>query len=280
MEMRKEIIFMTLAVLLLAAFSCCLESSREETFGGMEVAPAAEPGALKIAQEATSYATDAAESDLGTVERKVIRTAYLSIEVGNFDEASSEVESAIEALGGFIADSSAYTTDRGKKRGTITARVPEEMFSEAIARLEKVGRVESKRISGQDVTEEYIDLEARLNNSRRTEGRLLDILEKAEKVEDILRVEKELARVREEIERLTGRMRYLDDRIDLSTVTVELYEPEPITQSWGLRDAIRRSIMGFIGSTNSMIVFVGSTLPVAIVLMVLYSLFRRRKGKN
>ncbi len=274
--MRKEIILMVMLMLLVATSSGCLGQR------GSSVAEFESPAFLGEAQKAASYApaSEATERASDAAERKIIRTAYLDIEVDDFDEASFNVERTVESLGGFISDSSSYVTDKGKKRGTITARVPEDKLTAAISEIEKVGKVESKRVSGQDVTEEYIDLEARLNNSRRTEARLLDILDKAEKVEDIVTVEKELARVREDIERLTGRMRYLNNRIDLATITVKLYEPEPITQTWGLRDAVIRSVRAFIGSVNGIIVFVGGALPVAIFLLVLYYLFRRRKGKK
>jgi predicted nucleic acid-binding Zn-ribbon protein len=127
--------------------------------------------------------------------------------------------------------------------------------------------VTSKSVSAQDVTEEYIDVSARLDNLERQEARLQEILNMTETVEDVLAVEKELERVRGEIESLTGRLNYLDDRIDFSTINIRVTEPRPITHSWGIRDALSESVNGFISMVNALIILVGYLLPLVIVLI-------------
>jgi hypothetical protein len=212
------------------------------------------------------------------VVRQVIKTAYLSIEVDAFQAAAKEVE-GIALKEGYVLSSSSYVTGTGHRRGSITIRVPEPSFLSVIEELEKIGEVKSKSTTGQDVTEEYIDLEAQLKNYEKQEARLLEILGKAEKVEDILKVEEQLGRVRGEIERLTGRLRYLNERIEMATITLELYEPEPITQSFGLRNALRLAVAGFITTLNALIVFTGYALPLAALGAGALFLHRRRKIK-
>lgn len=212
----------------------------------------------------------AAESPAGTsdldTDRKIIQRATLSIEVADFTTSEEALIRAVARSNGYISDSYAYVTETGRHRGEITIRVPKDAFSALIAELELLGRVQTKHLSGEDVTEEYIDLQARLNNSRRQELRLLEILELAETVEEVLEVERELARVRGEIEQMTGRLTYLENRVELATITVSLLEPEPITQSWGIRDALRAAFTGFVNVIRGMIIAIGYLAPIIILL--------------
>lgn len=212
----------------------------------------------------------AAESPAGAsdadADRKIIQRASLSIEVPDFRMSEEAVIRAVARSNGFISSSYAYVTETGRHRGEITVRVPTDSFLGLVAELELLGRVQTKHLSGEDVTEEYTDLRARLNNSQRQELRLLEILELAETVEEVLQVERELARVRGEIEQMTGRLTYLENRIELASITVALYEPEPITQSWGIRDALRAAFAGFVAVIRGMIIALGYLLPILILL--------------
>ncbi|MBN1762380.1 MAG: DUF4349 domain-containing protein [Methanomicrobia archaeon] len=199
-------------------------------------------------------------------EQKIIQRASLCIEVDDFQARSDALTTIVERSDGFISNSYSYVTDTGRKRGEITIRVPEDAFLSVISELEQLGTVESKQTSGEDVTEEYIDLTARLNNSERQEQRLLEILELAENVEEVLDVERELARVRGEIEQLTGRITYLDNRVEFATISVSLYEPEPITHSWGIRDAFRAAFEGFVSVIRGLIIAIGYVLPLLILI--------------
>jgi hypothetical protein len=277
--MRTSIFLMGL--ILTGLLTGCIGSNDEAGYATPYGAPAAEPAysksggfdlaASEIAapEEYTTTGTDT------TIDRKIIKTGSISIEVSEFDEAAAVVEQLAAAAGGFVSNSNSYITSEGQKRGTITIRVPAVGFDSVLLEIKKLGDVKSTSSSGQDVTEEYIDLEARLGNYKRQEGRFLSILENATTVEDVLKVEEQLGRVRGEIERIEGRLRYLDNYIDLSTITVSLEEPTPITRKWGLRDALSDSVEGFIYSTNSVIIFVGNALPWIIFLLVLVVIFRR-----
>ena len=208
------------------------------------------------------------------IDRKIIKSAYIKLEVEDFDSAASEVERLAREAGGYISESNSYVTPTNHRQGTITMRIPEGSFGSIIEDIKKLGRVVSYSSSGRDVTEEYIDLEARLRNLQRQEERLLEILDRAESVKDVLEVERELGRVRGEIERLEGRLRYLNNRVEFATVTVELREPEPITRSLGLRSAISDAVKGMVMVMRSLIVAAGYLLPLAAVAAVLLAVAR------
>jgi hypothetical protein len=212
-------------------------------------------------------------------DRKIISTANLQIEVESVQTAFNDIKKIIEDSGGFISSSSTYDLG-GRYNGRMTVRVPQKNFYPALERFETVGKVRSKDISGQDVTEEYIDLKARLGNLEKQETRLQEILGMAVTVEEILKVEKELERVRGEIERLTGRLNYLDKNIEMSTITVSMAEPAPIGgDGWGITDALREAASGFINTILAIIVFVGYVIPVVvfIVSVILIALGVKRK---
>ena len=217
-------------------------------------------------------------------ERKIIQHASLRIEVKDFQSSSDAVIDIVERLNGFISDSHSYVTDTGRKRGSITIRIPADRFIAVIDEIACVGNVKSKDTSGEDVTEEYIDLTARLNNSERQEQRLLEILDMAKEVKEVLEVEREVWRVRTEIERLTGRIKYLENRVELATISVSLYEPEPITHSWGIRDAIHSAFEGFVSVIRGLIILVGYALPILILVgfgwLVKTKLMPRLRRKN
>jgi hypothetical protein len=208
------------------------------------------------------------ESQYTDTERKIIQTASLHIEVEDFQSSSDSVIAIVERYNGFISDSYTYVTDTGRKNGRITIKVPTDKFLAVIEEIEHVGTVKSKDTSGEDVTEEYIDLTARLNNSERQERRLLEILDMANNTKEVLEVEREIWRVRSEIERLTGRIKYLENRVELATIHVSLSEPEPITHTWGIRDALRSAFGGFVSVIRGLIILVGYALPLLILVCI------------
>jgi len=238
------------------------EYSDEDTWGGKGLpAPAVAPTPMPAGR-----VTPESQYTNTNTERKIIQRASLIIEVEDFKASSDALIKIVERSGGFVSDSYSYVTDTGHKRGDITLRVPTHEFLPVITEIEQIGTVKSKQISGEDVTEEYIDLTARLNNSERQEKRLLEILDMANNTKDVLEVERELERVRDDIERLTGRINYLENRVELATISVSLYEPEPITHSWGIRDAFRAAFEAFISVIRGLIILVGYALPLLILV--------------
>jgi len=213
-----------------------------------------------------------AEYDVGTVElyaeRLVVFTARLELEVEDVEATVDAVRLLAESHGGFVS-----TVNTRNERGSITIRVPQRRFHDAVEEIEELGEVLSRNLQGEDVTEEYVDLQAELTNMERQEQRLLDIMEMGSTVESVLKVEHELERVRGRIESLQGRINYLDSRVELATITVNLnLEPEEEPEvhlawfpemDWG--EPVRAGLSVLFTVTQGMITMVIVLGPFAAV---------------
>lgn len=187
--------------------------------------PSPRPQPAEKAPEAVQPPEIKAEAEFSKLEligRMIIYTARVSMEVEDVEAAVNEIQSIAEGLGGFVQRIA--VSSGARKSGVITIRVPQERFYHALDLVRRIGNVTDMEVSGQDVTEQYIDLEARLRNAEMEEERLLAILEKATDVEDMLKIEKELMRVREMIESIKGQLQYLERRVQYSTISVYLEE--------------------------------------------------------
>lgn len=173
------------------------------------------------------------------VERRIIRNATLTLEVEQPARASQRIASIAEARGGYVV-----TSDSVKHVGTngaapyevvtVELRVPAAQFDATLADIRSAGgSVTAQKITGKDVTEEYIDLEARLRTQRALEAQLLEIMKRAQQVEDAISVQRELTNVRTEIERVEGRRRFLESQSSLSTISVTLQPPAPFIGTTG-----------------------------------------------
>ena len=155
-------------------------------------------------------------------DRMIIRTANMQLVVDDVRDTMDRITELSESLGGFVVDSSSWKEGE-RIVGQITVRVPSSDFNYAMSVLREMAvEVNSESTSSQDVTEEYVDLEAQLRNMEATEEQLLKLMEKAEKVEDILGIQRELSRVQQDIERTKGRMQYLERTSAMSLILVLL----------------------------------------------------------
>jgi energy-converting hydrogenase Eha subunit E len=218
------------------------------------------------------YGDDGSAGNSGP--QRVIRNADLSLDVENLDAALDELGRNVRQAGGFVANSS--VSGRGENRSArLTIRVPEARLDSFLEQGSKLGKVNYVDISSDDVTLRYIDLEARIHNLERQEERLLSILDKAETIEDILRIEQELARVRGQLESLTGEFRYLRDRVDYSTVTISMRETptaSPVITGSGLKGVWQRGIAGLVNTVNGMLTGLGSILVFLLTFLPLFAL--------
>jgi hypothetical protein len=246
-----------LLTLALAAAAGCAAGSRREaaplaSSSNASTAPqqnagAAAPGgggndaAMKtVSLERTEDPAAAPQgSNPAPVERKIIRNATLTLEVEQPSKAMQRIASVAEARGGFVvtSDSRQQTGAKGERAYeviTIEMRVPAAQFDATLADIRAAGgSVTAQKITGKDVTEEYIDLEARLRTQRALETQLLEIMKGAHEVSDAINVQRELTNVRTEIERVEGRRRFLEDQASLSTITVTLEPPAPLIGTTG-----------------------------------------------
>ena len=246
----------------------------------------AAPGS-KFGQSATERSDPAAQPVPSANEpapfRRVIRTGQIAIEVEKFDAAARRLLSIAEAAGGFVADSS-YADEGGTPRGTFVLRVPAARFGEVIRQVEGLGTVQRRQISGQDVTEEFIDLEARVRNLERQEARLLTFMDRATKIPDLMAIENEVARVRGEIERLTGRLRFLANRVDLATIQAEVSQKPKKAPGgfWDFNRTIARIQAAFLNTVRELlavaeglVAFGAAVLPLVLLGALGWGLVRR-----
>ncbi len=222
------------------------------------------------------------------IERKIIYTADVDLVVEDFTPTTSQVDAMVKRFGGFIA-SSQVSGEAGESRsGNWKLRVPIARFDEFLQEAQgKLGEVRSLARNSQDVSEEYYDVEARIRNKRQEEARLLKLLEEQTgTLEDVLRVERELSRVREEIERHEGRLRVLADLTSLTTITLRIeevrhYMPE-VAATFGdrVRRAFSESIWNMRTAGESFVVAVVGAAPwlalLAVPVVIAVQIWRRR----
>lgn len=210
----------------------------------------------------------------------LIRTGQASIQVDSLDAAVARLSAIVRGLGGRVAGSSQQGGEVGYRSATLELRLPAEQFEALLPGLRPLGRLESLNVQAEDVGEEFTDVSARVTNAHRLEQRLLELLAtRTGKLSDVLELERELARVREEIERMEGRLRYLRAHVATSTLTVTLHEPAPVVgQSGALReisDAFRDAWRNLVHFVAGLIASMGVLLPAG-VLLVLTALGLRR----
>lgn len=210
------------------------------------------------------------------VERKIIRNATLTLEADDPSKAVQRVASVAESRGGFVVTSESRQQG-GSRRSkpyevfTVEMRVPAAQFDAALTEIRAAaGSVTSERISGKDVTEEYIDLEARLRQHRALEAQLMEIMKSAEEVADAIAVQRELTNVRTEIERLEGRRRFLENQASLSTISVTIQPTEPLVSTTGFFSSLGKAFGDGVDIAATITLFLVSfllaLLPVAVFI--------------
>ena len=223
----------------------------------------------------------AADSVFGSP--KVIKEGQveLRVERDTFGDSVDEVILLARRFGGSVQ--STAIDDSGEGRGSVIVRVPSDRFEDTLTELRDIGRIESQFVDTQDVTDEFVDLEARIRNARTAEHVLLNLMDEATTIADTIRVQNQLERVQENIERMRGRLRVLEDQTSFSTLAVDVIEegakekdPEEagtLTKAW--RDAVE----GFMGVVSGVIIASGVVLPVAFMALIVALLVRRMRPR-
>ncbi|MDD1656229.1 MAG: DUF4349 domain-containing protein [Methanomicrobiales archaeon] len=282
MTLREKAIAILLIISLAVAAGCLSPSTQSvgegktDSYSGVP-APMATP-APTYREGAGTGATSSQATDT-----KIIRTGSMSLEVPKVIPVVDTIAGIATANGGYLSSSSIYTMQGERRAATLTLRVPAGNFDATLSAIAATGKVLSQNVQQTDVTEEYVDLSARkkaLTDQREQYRRLL---EKAETVEEILKVQVEIERVQVELDRLQGRLTYLDSRIDLATLTVSLQEPEPVGGETGFSfvSAINEGIAGFLGMIAAVIILALTLLPLVVLAIIVYAVYRwyrKRKG--
>ncbi len=211
--------------------------------------------------------------------QKIIQNARITMEVRSPKEAASKLQEEAGSKGGYVSDISERQLSDELIFIQMTIRIPADAFTEYHARVVDLGTVIDSRIWSEDVTEEYVDLQARLDNFKSEEEALRRILEDAETVDEMMSVRRQLTQIRGEIESLEGRLRYLDDRVSYSTLNINLRHETLSTQAiraTGLDNLAPRMAQAFIRGSNWLLNTVGlvlitfaGALPALFALTVL-----------
>jgi hypothetical protein len=179
--------------------------------------------AMNSAVEPSSAETPAPE----LANRKLIRNANVELEIVSFDDALQKITTFAKEEGGYVATTDSQKQANGKLRGQVVVTVLPENLDRFLQKIRGLGELKNQTLGTEDVTKAYFDTDARLKNARVMEQRLIDMLKtKTGKVSDLLQVEKELSRVREEIEKMQGELKYWDSQVQFATVTISLAEKD------------------------------------------------------
>jgi uncharacterized protein DUF4349 len=289
MAMRKLAIGLAIGVALLAGCSQGDSAGGGGSAGGGEVvtdraqseAPAPMPaigaeggGGAAGGGDAALGVTTGAVSDVPAVGPSVIKTADVGVEVQRegFGDAMATVTDIAARHGGFVVTSTRSGED--SRRGSVTVRIPSDRFETALGEIRALGTVKRETISGEDVGQEFVDLEARLTNLQAQEAVLLKLFDDATSVADTIRIQGELSRVQLDIEQIEGRLRYLRDQTDLGTISVSLSE-EGVSAPGRFGNAFDRAWDGILAVLAGIVIFLGYALPIVAVGLPLWFLARR-----
>ena len=230
------------------------------------------------------------------IERLIIRNASLSLTVPDTEAALDEINAMVDELGGYVVESNLYQYQEGL-RASIRLRVPAESLDVALERVRGLAtEVRSESISGQDVTEEYVDLQSRLRHLEATEERLLEFLDEAEDTEAALAVYEQLRQIEGEIEQIKGRIQYLEQSAALATLSLDI-TPDELAQpiqvgGWYPQGTLRKAFESLIHVlqflVDAAITIVVLIIPVLAVIaapcvglfLLVRAIVRRRRARR
>jgi hypothetical protein len=269
--------------------SALVASKHEMESSKMQLARVAAVPAVADQLAAVGFATaTGAKESLAVLtavqpDRYLIKNASMTIEVTDANAAADQLAAACQLLGGYISNLSQQSGAVGNRSVSITLRIPADKFDQAMPQLEAVGKSLNKEVSTEDVTEQYVDTESKSRNLKKMEERLLDHLGRAGELDDVLRVETELNRVREQIELMEGKLRFLGNRVSFSTIVVLVREaakgetlvPPETFSTASVFSAASRSLIGFLQAFWAKAIWVAVWSPVwGVPLLVVFILWR------
>lgn len=274
--MKSPALLLSLLFLLLGVTSCERPAEKMASTSAPQLQTAKADMPMK---EVSLTDNVRADETSAAADRKIIRNADLTMEVGSTTDTQHRIVSIAEAHGGFVATSEAKQTESVEpSRRTIdiklVLRVPENQFGDALDQIRGLGsNLKEEKVTGQDVTEEFIDLEARIKTQKALEVQFLQIMKQAGKITDALEVQRQIAEVRTDIERLEGRKRFLGNRSSLATITVNIQTPTPIVVSTtGFRHSVREAVSDSVELGSGIVIFlvrfVIVTLPIFVFLLL------------
>jgi hypothetical protein len=290
---NKIIILLVVCIAVVLAAGCTglSDGKSDSSFSPQNTVPVSDSnGRLQVeskmanSEGAAPVPAASAESGSGTLtpDTKIIKTAFLTIEVNDVPGSVELLKNLAAQKGGYISSTNVQKNYNNRLTGSVIIRVPAKEFETTLAGVQAIGTVKSISTQGQDVTEEYVDLQAQKISYQNQLAQYNEIMKKAVNVEDVITVQQQIDRVQVQLNRLEGRLKYLDSRIDLSTITVNLQEPEPVGGQSGHNfvSTINEGISGFFGMIDAVIILFFTLLPIIIIGGAGYGIYRWHKARK
>lgn len=244
-------------------------------------------GAPDIAPSPMPPFEPSAGESAAEVEQRIIKTGTITAVFPDIDDAIADLTTHASDVGGFIEHSSASENRQGVRSGRVTMRVPVMEFESSLQHVRDLSDfVRHESVDGQDVTEQYTDIQARLNNARAQEEAYLAILDRATSVEDILKVQRELGNIRAQIESYEGRLKYLENRTSYSTISVQLEEEAIVqvpTEKFRPWTAVKQAVAALVNALQNIVISLiwtvilglGLAIPAALVIWIVWRIVKR-----
>lgn len=284
--MRKLVTITLVGALALSLAGLACSSGDDDDSGvAVEAAPAEEAADAGGAEAAPTEADDAVAvsqpsqgGSVPAVGPSIVQTASLSLSVprNEFDSAIQRARTIATGAGGFVVSSSASQGEEKRLvRGSLVVRVPERAYARVMERLAGLGRVEAQEEAGSDVSQELVDLQARIRHLEAVEAQLLGFLEQADTVAEALAVQTELNRVQLELEQARGRLGYLEDQVAFATISLDVRERQVAVEEaggggWGIVDAWRDAGTGFVTVVGWIFVAAATIAPLLLLLALAF----------
>ncbi|HHX58915.1 MAG TPA: DUF4349 domain-containing protein [Candidatus Moranbacteria bacterium] len=256
-------------------------SVEEGSTPGLQARSMAEPMMMDVSGDSmgVSFNNGIDQADeITETDQKIIKNGDLTLKVPKTDRAAEEIGEIAKNNGGEVVSSNFYERIKGEKNGHMVIKVPADKFESTLAEIKKIGsQVINEVTNAQDVTAEFIDLEARLKNKKSEEEAFKALLDRAGNNKDLLDTTRELARVRGEIERLEGQKRFMSSQTEKSTISVDLREDvavTPVGDGWRPWEVAKESFKGLVHKAQQAvdwsIKFLIEGLPSLIFIAVLF----------
>ncbi|MEH7014574.1 DUF4349 domain-containing protein [Neobacillus niacini] len=298
--MKKVVRLITLISLILFLAACSSNSKSEEAKMSSDSSAGLDSGQVGIVEKSrnsldnNTKQEEAAPTELEVPNQMVIYQADLQLRVKKFEKTLQKLEEQIVKYGGYITESNVSKDGIEQVSGRITVRIPQKNFQAFLHDAEgQAAEVLQRNITGTDVTEEYVDLDSRLKSKRVVEERLTSFMQSAQKTEDLLKISADLAAVQEEIERIQGRMKYLENQTSLSTIHISLFENKVIVPNLEDKDfntwdktkkQFMNSINMLLAAISGLVVFLVGNLPILVILVLaavfIYLFIKKVRKRN
>ena len=274
--MKKLALFLPLVLALTLA--ACNAGGAESTAGGTGGGGDFAQGSAEPSGGGGSKANDRRlvssghQSAVPQVGPQIVQTARLRLSIahGSFDDKVDDVHAIVDSYSGFVVNSTASQgSDKRLVQGSLDLRIPAESYEDALARLRQLSKVEALEESGQDVSQEFVDLNARIRQLRAVEAQLLELLQQADDVPAALAVQNQLSQVQLDLEQARGRLQYLDNRVSYATISLAMHEAGAVAPKGGgfsIVDAWATAGSAFLTVVGWIFIGIAVAAPVLVLL--------------